>query len=221
MSLRFHVLISAALIGLVLAVFSLVDERRTPPPPSAHFIESVKASSMASSMSQQATAISVYLIGSPSSDVLTPARFAQELASHHSTTEWQEVLTLHGQTPINALIVDSGSYGIVDWQWVADRVGDGIVVVGVNVPLGTIAPLVTDAAVQGYLSEVGGVPVPPSAYPGDRVSILAAQAVSESSDAYFGLSDEYVNHPQSLAMGEAGELFFRRLNAHLLNLLGQ
>ena len=184
------------------------------------FTEAVSSASTLRMSNQEPTATSVYLVGSPSVDVLTPSRLAEEL-SIQSTTDWQEVLRLNDLSPIDVLIIDNDSYERVDWQWVSDRSEHGIVVVGINVALREITRLVPSADLQQFLLESNGAPSPPSIHPGDRASILAIRIEAGSSGGYFGLSDEYVNHPQTLAMGPPGSPFFHVLGVHLQNLKNQ
>lgn len=88
----------------------------------------------ATSAQNSTSNIVVYLTGTPSNGELTPQALQANLGAIQ-TYQWQDVVNIQSITPIDVLIVDSGSLSLVDWDWIAQPYRFGLILVAINVHL--------------------------------------------------------------------------------------
>ncbi len=109
----------------------------------------------------------VYLVGTPSSGDLTPDAIATRTGAA-ITNDWDEASrAIEGQA-YAVLMVDSGSYDVVDWEWIHPYYRSGMVIAAINTPLQVIASELHDAEYEDH---------PLTDWPGEYYSIIS-QAIS-------------------------------------------
>jgi hypothetical protein len=129
---------------------------------------------------QVVTPTIVYFVGSPGSGVLAPITMAQRITYTQlvTVTTWQDVEAHDQSDPIDALLVDSGSYGAADWTWIRPRVKSGMVLATVNVSAASVVSDVQDARLDEFFEwwddAYGARPDP---WPEDFFALIVAHVV--------------------------------------------
>lgn len=171
----------------------------------------------------------VYLVGTPSSGDLTPDAIATRTGAT-ITNDWDEASRIIEGQAYAVLMVDSGSYDAVDWEWIHPYFRSGIVIAAINTPLQVIASELHDADYEDH---------PLTDWPGEYYSIIshaisgppaAETAIFEDPD-YRPTGDDWLaimhhgnesgaDKPMVGTVSEPGssEFFYRELTSELRNL---